>query len=931
MTITLNEKLHLLLIRPKGTQEWEDQTGSVRQIRLAGDQVLVTYRSGPNTYSFNTDRARFFQNPESLAVGNAIVFVDGRCVRNVKQGLKFGAWIKLFTDGVPQIHPASKVRFDRNSLQEPEVGTVMSYLKAIASLHTSGDHEGSFLKKELDGIDHLSEESILTSVLRGEALECRASMETIVFPFGVNQSQIKAVEDALTNRISIIQGPPGTGKTQTILSIIANLLIRDKTVAVVSSNNSATDNVYEKLESEHLAFVSALLGNKVKRERFFADQQLPSNSPIPIPPEWELDVEVESGFHKLLKNDIRKLSGLLDSLNERADLKEKLRVTQVEMERYDATVCQNGLEPLRIPWAWKRWPSNRLLRLMLALDQQENAIGFDRWLQALRIALAFRVSPFFGSSKKATWFGGALRKCYYRNCVGELHKQIATISAKLGSMGFDELMRQYRDRSRQLLRCHLWKRYKDKKPRAFNLTSPQKEFEGFSDRFPVILSTTNAIRRCIQKGCLFDYVIIDESSQVDLVTASLALSCCRNLVVVGDLLQLPHIVEQKIKDADPGLLSELCVPDAFHYSKHNILSSLNHRFGTKIPRTLLREHYRCHPKIIRFCNQKYYEGELVIMTDEQEGERALSIVRTAPGNHQRFENGSWHNQRQLDVIREEILPELNIDPGEIGVVTPYREQADRANSQFVGSGLLVATVHKFQGREKRAIILSPVVSNTNAFNDDPNLINVAVSRAKERLVVVLDHRFSAPHGSNLGDLVRYIEFTEGGASTQQSNVVSIFDCLYTEYSAALDQVMKRMRRVSAYKSENLMHALLHTVLEEDRYAFISIVMHYPLWDLVSHVDGLTDVERAYAMHPFTHVDFVLFNRLNKEPLLAIEVDGYQFHSTQSRVQHERDVLKNAILSKTDIPFERFSTIGSGEKERLVALLGNCIANNSPIC
>ena len=43
----------------------------------------------------------------------------------------------------------------------------------------------------------------------------------------------------MENQISVIQGPPGTGKTQTILNIIANILMQGKTVQIVSNNNSA--------------------------------------------------------------------------------------------------------------------------------------------------------------------------------------------------------------------------------------------------------------------------------------------------------------------------------------------------------------------------------------------------------------------------------------------------------------------------------------------------------------------------------------------------------------------------------------------------------------------------------------------------------------------------------------------------------------------
>lgn len=64
-----------------------------------------------------------------------------------------------------------------------------------------------------------------------------------------NLSQKKAIDNALSKRISIIEGPPGTGKTTTIINILANLIYRNKKVLVVSKNNSAIDNVKEELEN----------------------------------------------------------------------------------------------------------------------------------------------------------------------------------------------------------------------------------------------------------------------------------------------------------------------------------------------------------------------------------------------------------------------------------------------------------------------------------------------------------------------------------------------------------------------------------------------------------------------------------------------------------------------------------------------------------
>ena len=68
------------------------------------------------------------------------------------------------------------------------------------------------------------------------------------------------MEAALCHQVSIVQGPPGTGKTQTILNIIANLLLAGKTILVVSNNNSAVENIAEKLQREGLGLPRGTAG-----------------------------------------------------------------------------------------------------------------------------------------------------------------------------------------------------------------------------------------------------------------------------------------------------------------------------------------------------------------------------------------------------------------------------------------------------------------------------------------------------------------------------------------------------------------------------------------------------------------------------------------------------------------------------------------------
>ncbi|WP_162511055.1 DEAD/DEAH box helicase [Treponema endosymbiont of Eucomonympha sp.] len=187
--------------------------------------------------------------------------------------------------------------------------------------------------------------------------------------------------------------------------------------------------------------------------------------------------------------------------------------------------------------------------------------------------------------------------------------------------------------------------------------------------YPVILSTTYSLRSSLSSALMYDYVIIDESSQVDLATGALALSCAKKAVVVGDLKQLPNVVDSRTAKTTDKIFAESGLPEVYRYKNHSLLSAVTELFPNA-PRVLLREHYRCHPKIIEFCNQKFYNGELIILTEQKSERQPLAVYQTVEGNHAR----DRVNQRQIDVIKQEVIPQqkLTVSNGSVGIVTPYR-------------------------------------------------------------------------------------------------------------------------------------------------------------------------------------------------------------------------------------------------------------------
>jgi len=127
--------------------------------------------------------------------------------------------------------------------------------------------------------------------------------------------------------------------------------------------------------------------------------------------------------------------------------------------------------------------------------------------------------------------------------------------------------------------------------------------------------------------------------------------------------------------------------------------------------------------------------------------------------------------------------------------------------------------------------------------------------------------------------------------------------------------MKNGEKVSAFESENLMKAVIEKVLKKPAFNNLDYVMHQPLRMLIRNTEKLDEVECRYAMNVLTHTDFVIFNKLDKMPVLVVEVDGYAFHANNPR-QLERDKMKDDILWRYGIPILRLKTNESGEVERL---------------
>ena len=180
----------------------------------------------------------------------------------------------------------------------------------------------------------------------------------------------------------------------------------------------------------------------------------------------------------------------------------------------------------------------------------------------------------------------------------------------------------------------------------FPFGANKSQFEAVNNEYPIIFSTTYSIKNSLDKNHKYDYIIMDESSQVDLITGVLALSTAKNAVIVGDLKQLPNVITTDDKNSIEEISKRYKIDPSYNYLQHSFLDSVKETI-TNTPKTLLKEHYRCHPKIIQFCNKKIYDDQLIIMTEDSGEEDVLKVYVTTEGNHAR----GHLNQRQIDVIK----------------------------------------------------------------------------------------------------------------------------------------------------------------------------------------------------------------------------------------------------------------------------------------
>ncbi len=218
------------------------------------------------------------------------------------------------------------------------------------------------------------------------------------------------------------------------------------------------------------------------------------------------------------------------------------------------------------------------------------------------------------------------------------------------------------------------------------------------NEFPIILSTIHSLRKCFADfDNQYDYVIVDECSQVSTRLGLLAMASAKHLVLFGDDNQLSPIHKYTVND---DLTQQVEGIGEYYFDKGNnsFMHACYERFGDKAAKIMLNEHYRCHPNIINFCNQNFYDGKLKIQTANDnsfpirirwyEGDYWEHIYKEYEYEPEFDSNdskglGKNYNMKQIEIFIEDELPHIikkfieaknNGSEYSICVLSPYKYQ-----------------------------------------------------------------------------------------------------------------------------------------------------------------------------------------------------------------------------------------------------------------
>ncbi|MCC8150280.1 MAG: AAA domain-containing protein [Lachnospiraceae bacterium] len=661
----------------------------------------------------------------------------------------------------------------------------------------------------------------------------------------INMDQLLAIHNAMKYPVAYIQGPPGTGKTNTIINTIVTAFFNERTVLFTSYNNHPINSVYEKLSGMtyhglKIPFPILRLGNREKvREALHTMQALY---------ESVQNTRVFTGTLDRNRDDrkkrARRLSNLLRKYEEQLEWKEQIETIDrlLEYEKYNSSSAQ-------------------MFPFEADLEGRQRAQLYRKLQDSGEVSESEAMSLLDDDTEE-------LKKYLYYISAGYIQR--------IGNPRNADL-REILETPDERTRVEAFSQYLNKK----------ENIAKFQKIFPIIATTCISAHRLGEAEPMFDMVIMDEASQCNTAVALVPIARGNSLMLVGDPQQLNPVILLD-EATNEKLKRRYAVSEEYDYRKNSIYKTYL-ACDAVSDEILLHNHYRCNPKIINFNNRKYYHSQLKIFSDSKETQPLLYV--DMEDAHAAGKNTAPAGAREIATYAAAHREKS------IGVITPFVNQRKVIEEELKQAGVTnvtCGTVHAFQGDEKDVILFSTAITDQTSagtydwLKNNKELINVATSRAKDRLIILssrknLDRLHRDEGDDDLYELAQYV--WSNGTTEVTSKQVNSRALGVKPFSTATEEAFL----------QNLSHALENIWLTQSRYTVQKEVA-------ISHV--FSENESYDGLFYSGRFDFVVYEKqLDGEmPILAIELDGKE-HFDDAAVR-ARDRKKEKICSAHNLQLIR---------------------------
>ncbi len=586
----------------------------------------------------------------------------------------------------------------------------------------------------------------------------KAKKATGRVPAVLSHPQQKVLDSAFSVPLTLVVGPPGTGKSYTIAALALDHLSRGESVLIASRMSHAVDVVARKIQQMIGPTPCVIRGGRrqyLRELKQFLKQMLHSMGmswSARSADEWAVDVR---------------------------DLERELAQCDRTLKNLERTLQRQGSRE-------KQWGS------VAAGPEPQGIFGrlLRPWQQKFLDWRLDKAEPLWELTAQ------------YQ---AALQRRSRLITKLLNAVVAHRIQTMLRDHRRELKKFSQAIRARTdlKQERLFSEISLDVLF----GTFPIWLVTMADVSEVLPlKPDLFDLVIIDEATQCDIASCLPVLQRARRAVVVGDPNQLRHVSflagrRQEVIAERNELTRDQ--QDLFRFREKSILDLMSDTISTQQQVLFLDEHFRSMPQIISFSNREFYAGALKVMTQRPETVDlpCVQIHHVEAGKKVRGQN-DVEARALVDEVVARIEAEESM-PAEVchslGILSPFRDQVDHLSSMLQKRvslramekhDLMVGTAHTFQGEERDVMYLSLVVDPqahwaSFRFLSDPNIFNVAITRARNEQVVFCSVTPDDVEGDTL--LRRYLTSVAAGPRPRAAGRAPLPDRLLDEVRSALEK------------------------------------------------------------------------------------------------------------------------------------------------